>query len=327
MVHFTRRQAITGLLASSIAPFTAALAQTPWPQRPVRLLVGFAPGGGSDFVARALAQDMAEYLGQPLIVDNRPGAGGAIASRAVATADADGYTLLLGSAANFVINPVLMSNLPYDAEKDFAPVGSVARFGYVLLARKGLPYTSVADVIAHAKQKPGELTIGSAGNGSNTHLAAAAFQRAAGIQLRHVPYKGTTPALTDLAGGTIDLLFDSVPTVLGQIKSGALRALATTGRAREAVLPDLPTMAEAGLPSFAASNWFAVFAPARTPTDVVARMNAAMQKALASERLRGQFASSGNIPLPGSPQALDRLVKDERAAYARLIKESGITVD
>ncbi|WP_137918055.1 tripartite tricarboxylate transporter substrate binding protein [Hydrogenophaga sp. 2FB] len=327
MLQFTRRQALTGLLATGMAPFASTHAQTNWPQRPVRLIVGFAPGGGSDFVARALAQDMGELLGQPLIVDNRPGAGGAIASRAVATADPDGYNLLLGSAANFVINPVLMSNLPYDAEKDFAPVGSVARFGYVLLARKGLPYKSVADVVAHAKQKPGELTIGSAGNGSNTHLAAAAFQRAAGIQLRHIPYKGTTPALTDLAGGTIDLLFDSVPTVLGQVKSGALRALATTGRTRETVLPDLPTMVEAGLPNFSASNWFAVFAPARTPPDVLARMNAAIQKALASDRLRGQFAASGNIPLPGSPQALDQLVKDERVAYAKLIKDSGITAD
>ena len=321
------------LLAAGAATACAALLPAGparaagWPERPPRLVVGFAAGGGSDFVARALAQAVAAPLGQPVVVDNRPGAGGAIASRAVASAEPDGYTLLLGSAANFVINPVLMPNLPYDAEKDFVPVGAVARFGYVLLARKGLPDRSLAELLEHARQRPNELTIGSAGNGSNTHLAAAAFQKAAGIQLRHIPYKGTTPALTDLAGGTIDLLFDSVPTVLGQVRAGALRAVATTGTERESVLPDLPTMREAGLPGFAASNWFAVFAPARTPPEAVARFNAAMQKALASESLRAQFAASGNIALPGSAAALDRLVKEERASYARLIKESGITAE
>ena len=305
----------------------AAPGRRPGPIGRPRLVVGFAAGGGSDFVARALAKAIAGPLGQPVVVDNRPGAGGAIASRAVASADPDGYTLLLGSAANFVINPVLIPNLPYDAEKDFVPVGAVARFGYVLLARKGLPDQKLTDLLAHARQRPGELTIGSAGNGSNTHLAATAFQKAAGIQLRHIPYKGTTPALTDLAGGTIDLLFDSVPTVLGQVKAGSLRAIATTGSEREAVLPQLPTVKEAGLPGFVASNWFAVFAPARTPPEVVARLNAAMQQALASDQLRSQFAASGNIPLPGSSAALDRLLKDERAAYTHLIRESGITAE
>jgi tripartite-type tricarboxylate transporter receptor subunit TctC len=324
----TRRHliAIAAASAASALPVRQAWSAD-WPERPLRLVVGFAPGGGSDFVARALAQAVAAPLGQPLLIDNRPGAGGAIASRMVASADPDGYTLLLGSAANFVINPVLMPNLPYDADKDFTPVGAVARFGYVLLARQGLPYGKLADLLEHARRNPGELTIGSAGNGSNTHLAAAAFQRAAGIRLRHIPYKGTTPALTDLAGGNIDLLFDSVPTVLGQVRAGALRAIATTGVERETVLPDLPTLREAGLPGFSASNWFAVFAPARTPAEVVARINAAMQKALESEALRRQFAGSGNAPLPGSAAQLARLVKEERAAYARLIRESGITVE
>lgn len=326
MKGFTRRRIVSlagaGALSAALPARSAA-----WPDRPPRLVVGFAPGGGSDLVARALAQAITAPLGQPLVVDNRPGAGGAIATRAVAVADADGYTLLLGSAANFVINPALMPHLPYDAEKDFVPVGAVARFGYVLLARKGLPDASLAALLAHARQRPGELTIGSAGNGSNTHLAAAAFQRAAGIELRHIPYKGTTPALNDLAGGTIDLLFDSVPTVLAQVQAGALRALATTGRTRDAVLPGLPTLQEAGLPGFSASNWFAVFAPARTPAEVVVRLNAAMQDALASESLRAQFARSGNVPLPGSPAALGQLVREERESYASLIRASRITLD
>ena len=325
MNFITRRQMLGVTSAAALIP-AFAQART-WPDRPLKLVVGFAPGGGSDFVARALAQAMTRPLGQQILVDNRPGAGGAIATRSVATSDPDGYSLLLGSAANFVINPVLMPNLPYDADKDFAPVGAVARFGYVLLARKGLPYTKLADLIAHAKEKPGELTIGSAGNGSNTHLAAAAFQRAAGISLRHIPYKGTTPALTDLAGGNIDLLFDSVPTVLGQVKSGGLRALATTGSEREAVLSQLPTMQEAGLPGFVASNWFAVFAPARTELTIVSRINSAMQEALNSAQLRAQLVNSGNIPLPGSSAALGGLLKSERASYVTLIKDSGITLD
>ncbi|WP_197513430.1 Bug family tripartite tricarboxylate transporter substrate binding protein [Bordetella bronchialis] len=266
-------------------------------------------------------------MGQPFIVENRPGAGGAIAARAAATSAPNGYTLFLGSAATFVINPVLMTDLPYDAEKDFVPVGSVARFEYVLMTRPDLPYRTVADLVAHARQKPGELTIGSAGNGSNTHLAAAAFQRAAGIQLRHIPYKGTTPALTDLAGGNIDLLFDSVPTVLSLVKAGKVKALATTGNAREALLPDLPTVIEAGVPGFTASNWFAVFAPARTPPGIVDRINAAMQKALTGEALRAQLTSTGNVPLPGGPRDLQVLVNEERAAYTRLIRSSGIKIE
>lgn len=325
MTDLQRRRLLAALALTSLAP--VARAQAAFPDHPPRLLVGFAPGGGSDFIARALAAEIAGPLGQPLIVENRPGAGGAIAARAAASSPPNGYTLFLGSAATFVINPVLMRNLPYDARKDFMPVGSVARFDYVLMARPGLPYKALADLIAHAKQKPGELTIGSAGNGSNTHLAAAAFQQAAGIRLRHIPYKGTTPALTDLAGNNIDLLFDSVPTVLSLVKSGKVTGLATTGTTREALLPDLPTVIEGGVPGFTASNWFAVFAPARTRPEVVSAINAAMRKALTGEALRAQLISTGNVPLPGSPQDLQALVDEERASYTRLIQSSGIKIE
>ncbi|AOB31389.1 hypothetical protein AKI39_12875 [Bordetella sp. H567] len=325
MIDLQRRRLLATAALATVIP--VARAQAGFPDHPPRLIVGFAPGGGSDFIARALASEIAGPLGQPLIVENRPGAGGAIAARAAASSPPNGYTLFLGSAATFVINPVLMTGLPYDAEKDFVPVGSVARFDYVLMTRPNLPYKTVADLIAHAKQKPGELTIGSAGNGSNTHLAVAAFQQAAGIQLRHIPYKGTTPALTDLAGGNIDLLFDSVPTVLSLVKSGKVRGLATTGNTRETLLPDLPTVSEAGVPDFTASNWFAVFAPAHTPPDVVMRINAAMHRALTGEALRAQLTSTGNVPLPGSPQDLQTLVNEERASYTKLIKSSGIKID
>jgi tripartite-type tricarboxylate transporter receptor subunit TctC len=325
MIDLQRRRLLGTAALATVT--SLARAQAGFPDHPPRLIVGFAPGGGSDFIARALASEIAGPLGQPLIVENRPGAGGAIAARAAASSPPNGYTLFLGSAATFVINPVLMTDLPYDAEKDFVPVGSVARFDYVLMTRPNLPYKTMAALIAHAKQKPGELTIGSAGNGSNTHLAAAAFQQAAGIELRHIPYKGTTPALTDLAGGNIDVLFDSVPTVLSLVKSGKVTGLATTGTAREALLPGLPTVIEAGMPGFTASNWFAIFAPARTPPEVLARINAAMQKALTGEALRTQLTSTGNVPLPGSPQDLQALVNEERASYTKLIKSSGIKID
>ncbi|WP_028603267.1 Bug family tripartite tricarboxylate transporter substrate binding protein [Ottowia thiooxydans] len=325
MPHLNRR-AFAALAASALSS-PALLAQPKWPVKPPKLVVGFAAGGGSDFVARALAQEIGGPLGQSLIIENRPGAGGIIAAQQAASAEPDGYTLLLGSAATFVINPVLMPNLPYDPQKDFVPVGGVARFAYLLLGRPGLETKTVQELIAFARQNPGKLTIGSAGNGSNTHLAAAAFQRAAGIQLRHIPYKGTNPALTDLRSGTIDLLFDSVPTVLGQVRAGALQALASSGKSREPLFPEIPTIAESGVPSFSASNWFAVFAPARTPPAVVATLNAAIQRALGSDKLKNQFASTGNIALPGSSTDLAQLVDEERNAYARLIKESGIRLD
>jgi tripartite-type tricarboxylate transporter receptor subunit TctC len=314
------------LVAFAMASTAGTCAAQAFPNHPIKLIVGFAPGGGSDFVARAIATELSGILGQSVVVDNRAGAGGAIAARTVSTAEPDGYTLLLGSAANFVINPLLVKTLPYDPA-DFAPVGAVARFDYVLMARKDLPVESVADIVALARKSPGSLTIGSAGNGSNTHLAAAAFMTATGTELRHIPYKGTSPALVDLMGSKIDLLFDSVPTVLGQVQSGALRAVAVSGNEREAILPNLPTIAESGFRQFSASNWFAIFAPKGTPADVVAKLNAGMQKALATASLRAQFDRSGNRPLPGTPSDLANLVANETATYRTLITASKITLD
>lgn len=296
------------------------------PTRPVKLIVGFAPGGASDFVARALAQELGVALGQPVIVDNRVGAGGTIAARAVASAEPDGYTLMLGSPGSMVINPLLMKNLPYNLA-DFVPVGGVARISYALMVRKELPVRSVDELIALAKKSPDALTIGSAGNGSNTHLVAAAFMAATGVKLHHVPYKGTSPALNDLMGGTIDVLFDSIPVVFGQINGGSVRALAVTSSSREVVLPDLPTVSEAGGKGFVATNWFAVFAPKGTPATVVDRLNLAMQQALKNDRLKVQFQRSGNRPLPGSPANLSRMLVEEIASTKKLIQSSGISAD
>ncbi len=294
--------------------------------KPVRIVVGFAAGGGSDFVARVLAQDLSSVLGQQVIIDNKAGAGGAVAARWVATSEPDGQTLLLGSAANFVINPLLSKNLPYETS-DFLPVAAVARFSYALLIRKDLPIRSVAELIAFAKQNPEGLTIGSAGNGSNTHVVATAFMFTTGTHLRHIPYKGTAPALTDLMGGTIDVLFDSTPTVYSMINAGALRALAVTGPEREAVLGDVATIAELGYKSFNASNWFAIFAPKKTPVDTINKLNLSIQKTLQLPKVRKQYIDSGNQPIPGSSAELDQLVKSETANYKTLLSNAKITLD
>lgn len=298
-----------------------------FPNRPVRLVVGFSAGGGSDLVARILARTLGEKLGQAVIVDNRPGAGGLLATRGVAKEKPDGYTLLLGSAAAFVINPYLQSSVGYDPVHDFTPVGAVSRFDYVLLGRKGLPASDLAGLLQYAKAHPNALTIGSAGVGSNTHLVALALLKQSGIELRHVPYKGTAGALNDLMGGNIDVLFDSVPTVTGQVKTGALAAFATTGAQRERELPDVPTFKEAGVPGFQASNWFAVFGPKGMDAAVTAKLNAAMQASLRDPALLDAFAKSGNIPLAGSPADLAALVAKETTQYKSLIDSAHIHLD
>jgi hypothetical protein len=297
-----------------------------FPNKAIKVVVGFAPGGGSDFVARVLAQDLSAVLGQQVVIDNKAGAGGALAARWVASAEPDGLTLLLGSAANFVINPLLSKNLPYETS-DFLPVAPVARFSYALLVRKELPVRSVAELIAFAKQNPDSLTIGSAGNGSNTHIVATAFMFTTGTQMRHIPYKGTAPALTDLMGGTIDVLFDSTPTVYSMINAGSLRALAVTGPEREAMMGELPTISELGYKSFNASNWFAIFAPKKTPVETINKLNLAIQKTLLMPKVKKQYIDSGNQPIPGSAIELDQLVKAETANYKALLSNAKISLD
>jgi tripartite-type tricarboxylate transporter receptor subunit TctC len=298
-----------------------------YPSRAIRLVVGFSPGGGSDLVARILAKTLGEKLGQAVIVENRPGAGGMLATRGVAKEKADGYTLLLGSAAAFVINPYIQADVGYRPVEDFAPVGAVSRFDYVLMGRKGLPETSLPALIQYAKAHPSGLTIGSAGVGSNTHLVALSFLARSGIQVRHVPYKGTAGALNDLLGGNIDLLFDSVPTVLGQVKSGAVIAFATTGAQRERELPEVRTFEQAGVAGFEASNWFAVFGPRGMDAAVVAKLNGAIQASLKDPALLANFQASGNIPLPGSAADLAALVQKETTEYKALIEGAGIKAE
>ena len=319
-----------GFALLAMATASAAAQETPaYPSRPVSLIVGFEPGGGSDYVARTLAATLGEKLGQTVVVENRPGSGGVLATRSVTREKADGYTLLLGSAAAFVINPFMMKNVGYDPYTDFTPIGSVASFNYVLLGKKSLPVKTLPALIAYAKQHPAAMNIGSAGVGSNTHLAAVAFMNQAGVSFTHIPYKGTSGALNDLMGGNIDLLFDSVPTTLSQVSAGKLIAFATTGPAREAAHPAIPTVAESAIPGlrrFQASNWFAVFAPKGVDPAIADTLNRAINAALRDPQLLARFKRSGNLPLPGTRQDLSRLVRDQAGMYDTLIRDNAIKI-
>jgi tripartite-type tricarboxylate transporter receptor subunit TctC len=298
-----------------------------YPSKPIRLIVGFAPGGGTDVLARALAQQLTESLGQTVAVDNRTGAGGIIAAELGAKAPPDGYTLLVGSLAAFAINPNLVAKLSYDPVRDFAPVGMFATLSYAVDVHPSLPVKSIRDLIALAKVKPGELNYGSAGTGSSTQLAIEQFLLAANVRMTHVPYKGNTPAMTALMSGEVALVFDPVLTSVPQIKAGRIRGLAVTTARRSALLPDVPTVSEAGLKGYEAGNWFGVFAPAGTPAPIVDKLNGAINAAMTSPQMKERLQSQGADPLSGTPQQLGELVKSELAKYAKIVKAAGIRIE
>jgi len=312
-------------LACALGVMPAAAQQ--YPAKPIRLIVGFAPGGGTDVLARALAQQLTESLGQTMAVDNRTGAGGMISAELTAKAPPDGYTLLVGSAAAFAINPNLMAKLTYDPVRDFTPVGMFATLSYAVDVHPSLPVKSIRDLIALAKAKPGQLNFGSAGTGSSTHLAIEQFLLAANVRMTHVPYKGNTPAMTALMSGEVAMVFDPVLTSLPQIKAGRIRALAVTTAKRSTLLPEVPTVAEAGLPGFEAGNWFGVFAPAGTPAPVIDRLNVAINTAMTSPQMKDRLLSQGADPLSGTPQQLADLVKSELAKYSKIVKAANIKIE
>ena len=319
------RSVIIALLAGLfVAP--SAIAQQ-YPVRPIRIVVAFAPGGASDVLARLLAERLTEAFGQTVVVDNRPSAGGIIGTDLVAKAVPDGYTLLIGSAAAFAITPHLQTKLPYDTTKDFMPIAPFTSLAFVLNVHPDVKATSVKELIALAKSRPGTLNIGSAGNGTTTHIVGEMFKYAAGIDMVHVPYKGAAPAMVDLIGGRIHVLFDAAVTTLPQWKARRVRALAVGGTERSPLFPELPTIGEAGLPGFTAGNWFGVFAPARTAAAVVTRLNAEITKAVISTAARQAMAAIGAQPLSASPEQFRRLVQSEYERYGKLIKAAGIKFD
>jgi len=318
----------TAMLAAALAA-AALLAhgQTGYPAKPLRLIIGFAAGGGTDILARALAQPLSELLGQQVAIDNRPGAGGIIATELGAKAPPDGYTLLVGSSAAFAINPNLMAKLAYDPVRDFAPVGMFATLSYALDVHPSLPVKSLRELLALARAKPGEINYGSAGQGSSTHLAIEQFLAAARIRMTHVPYKGNAPAMTALMSGEVAMVFDPVLLTVPLARAGRVRVLAVSTARRSALLPEVPTIAEAGVAGFEAGNWFGVFAPAGTPRAIVERLNGAINSAMRRPEMKERFASQGADTLSGTPEDLASLVARELAKFARIIKQAGIRVE
>ena len=317
--------AVVAALCWLVSPFAAA--EAGYPTKPIRLVVPFPAGGTTDILARATAQKLSEALGQQVIVDNRPGAGGNIGTELVAKAPPDGYTLLMGTVGTHAINASLYSKLPYDHVKDFTPVILVAGVPNVLVVNPALPVNSVQELIAYGKANPGKLNFASSGSGTSIHLSGELFKTLTGVQMTHVPYKGSAPALTDLMGGQVQLMFDNLPSSLAFIKAGKLRALGVTSTTRAAALPDVPTLVEAGVPGFEASSWFGIVAPAGTPRDIVMRINTEVAKWLASPDARDKLSAQGAIAASGSPEDFARHIASETTKWARVVKESGAKVD
>lgn len=297
-----------------------------YPDKPLRLVVPFAPGGGTDLVGRLVAEGMAQDLGQPVIVDNKPGAGTIIGTDFVAKSAADGYTLVMGTFA-LAANPALVAKLPFDPNKDLAPVGLIGTSPNVLVVRTDKPWKNVNDVLNAAKAAPGKLNYGSFGNGTSAHLAGALFASLAKVELMHIPYKGSSPALTDLLGGQIDMMFTTVASVAQYINSGKLRVLAVTSGKRSPAWPDLPTLAEAGVVGYMAESWYAVYAPAGTPAAAVARLNAALKQAVKSENFRSRVEAEGLVSNVGTPAELERYVMAEQLRWRRVVQDARIKAD
>jgi tripartite-type tricarboxylate transporter receptor subunit TctC len=303
----------------------AAAAQQ-YPSRPIRFVCPFAPGGGTDILARLLAQRLFEPLGQPVIVDNRAGAGGVIGAEIAAKAPADGYTIVLGSPGPLTINPNLQ-RVPYDTLRDFAPITLAQISPFVLLVHPSVPASSVKDLIALARARPGTLNYGSAGNGSVSHFSSEQFKALAGVDVVHVPYKGAGPYLIDLVGGRLQMAFENLPTVWPNVRSGKLRLLAVGTKSRSALVPEVPTVAEAGVPGYESSTAFGVLAPARTPPAAIARLNQELVKILRSPEIREKMAAEGVEAVGSTPQEYAAHIKAELASYARIVKAAGIKAD
>jgi tripartite-type tricarboxylate transporter receptor subunit TctC len=321
----TRRRFITAIAFVLCVPFVAS-AQT-WPDRPIKLVVTFPAGGGADFVGRAIAPKLTEALGQPVVVDNRGGANGAIGNAVVAHAAPDGYTLLLGAAGALTIAPHLYQKLDFDTFKDYVPVSLVGSSPFVLAVNPSVPAKSVAELTALAKASPGKLNAGSSGTGGAPHLALELYKSVTGAQIVHIPYKGLAPAITDLLGGSVQVLFADVGLIAPHVKAGTLRALAVTGTQRNPALPDVPTMIEAGVPGYTAGTWYGVLAPAGTSPAIVRRLNAEIAKALAAPELRGQFAEQSVNAAGGSPEDFAALIRQDYDKWGKLIRDAGIKAE
>ncbi|MGZ5182788.1 MAG: Bug family tripartite tricarboxylate transporter substrate binding protein [Ramlibacter sp.] len=317
---------VSRLIAAATLGFAAlaASAQGVWPTKPIRIVVTFTPGGAPDTLARILAEKWTA-LGQPVTVDNKPGAGGNIGADFVAKSAPDGATLVVGTVGTHAINPALYANMPYNAQRDFTPVAFLASTPNLLVVNNSVPARTVPELIALAKKQP--LTFGSSGSGTSIHLSGELFNTMAGVKMQHIPYKGRAAAIPDLLGGRITMIFDNMPSALPLVKSGELRAIAVTSAQRSPAAPQIPTVAESGLPGFEATSWFALFAPAGLPRDVQMKINAETARVLAMPDVKEKLATLGLEPNPGTPEQLSAFMQTELTKWAKVVKESGAKAD
>lgn len=322
------RAAIVLSIVGLLGGVAAVPARAAFPDKPIKIVVPFAPGGGTDLVARTMGIAMGQELGQPVIIDNKPGAGTIIGTDAVAKSPADGYTMVMATVAH-VVNPSLQAKLPYNYEKAFAPVMLVGVSPNVLVVRAESPLKSVKDLIDAAKANPGKLSFASQGAGTSAHLAGELFKNLTKTNITHIPYRGAGPALNDLMGGTVDVMFATAAAVGTFVENGKLRALAVTTAVRSPtpLLAKVPTIAEAGVPGYVADSWYGLYVPAGTPADVIARLNAAAKKAVQTEAFRKRVESEGLVIQGGSPEEFDKYAKGEEARWRKVVKENHITTD
>ena len=316
------------ILCALLGLAAAMAAQAEYPERPLRIVVPFPPGGGVDIPARAIATPLSALLRQPVVVENRPGAGGAVGAASVAKAPADGYTILMGSSSTLSVGPSLYTSLPYDPVRDFTAVGMIEQKAYVLVAHPALPARSVKELVALAKQAPGRITIASSGVGSSNHMVGELIQLAAGVKFTHVPYKGSAPAMVELMGGQVDLHVDQVMSAISHVRGGKVRAVAVTTRGkRSPQLPETPTFDESGLRGFEASGFTGLVLPAGSPVEAIARLNAALRQVLGQPAVRDYMTGLGSDVVPGMPDELAAYIKADFARWNEVVRRSGIRLE
>ena len=325
-VNLVRGPLLFALATGALLAWPIDQVYAAYPERLVRIVVPFAPGGGTDVIARALAQEMEKDLRQSVIIENKPGAGTIIGTQAVATSEPDGYTLLIGTFAN-AVNPSLYAKLPYEPHKDFAPVALVARSYNIVVVNAKSQLRTIPDLITAAKADPEKLSYGTYGTGTSAHLAGELFKSLAKVNLTTVPYKGASPAITDLLGGQIQVMFTTVASAASLIEAGQLRALAVTSAERSPAFPDLPTVAEAGVQGYAAESWYGLFAPAKTPPEIIERLNRSAAKAVQSETFKRLSASEGLVLVASPPDALERYFHEQEVRWRQVIQDAGIKIE
>ena len=327
MLHRFWTASIVAFVLCAIVALPRPAGAQAYPTRPVSIIVAQPPGGGTDIIARIIANQLNQQMGQPFVVENRPGAGTVVGTAAAANAVPDGYTLITGLNANMAVNPSLFARLSYDPIRDFTPVSMLAEFPFAIVVSNSFPAHSIKELVALAKEKPGAINFASAGNGTGQHRSTELFQLQAGIKMTHVTYRGAAPAYTDIMSGQTPVFFDNLASALGQIKGGTVRALAVTGKERSPLLPDVPTVAEAGVPDYVYYVWFGLWAPKQTPKPITEKLYAEVQKALADPDVKKRIVADGGLPLSMPQAEIEPFVKSEIAKWADVIKRAGVQIE